>query len=853
MIKRALCFGTLWLLSNTAFAQEEAQPVPPAPEGSVRKDRVDAGRLRRPLMGKPVDKPGTPPVAPTTAPTPIPNPAQATATPAQTGTPVSLAKKQGDTTGLKQFEQGVEYEPRGPGHRVSFSLEDADLGDLIRVIGQLTGKRFIITGNVRANKVTVFSPQKVTVAEAYQAFLSILDTQGLAVIPSGRFYKIVEMKGAATTLNTQVYGPGHAAPAEERMITRMHRLQNISAQEAGDLLKGFKSTTNADITVHAPTNMLIMTDTGSNIRRMLRIVEEIDVGGASEQVWIETMNYSTATDVAARLNDLFDIKAGTATPAAPGGKPATAGAGGGDSRISKVFPDERTNSVIIVATERAYLRALEFIKVIDVQQKGEGEVRVRALQYAEANKLATVLSGVSDASAQMGGRGGAQNQAGQKGGGVFDTAVKIVADEATNSLIITSSLRDFAHIGKVIDQLDKPRRQVFIEAALMDLTVSRKDEFGIKFHGGIPDVGAPGSLIAGGLDPLQSATAFSGAGAATALQNFALGLRGPTIPGSESIFGTAIPSVGLALSMIAGSGESDLLATPHILATDNIEAKIEVGEQLPQQTNSGFSGALSAIPGAAGALSSLSGLGGGFGGGGTVTTGIKVSIKPFINESDEVRLQIKEEYSEPTEPEGTLQVRGARRRTADTTLTVRDQQTVVIAGLMRSKTARVQRKVPILGDIPLLGALFRSDTKELAKSNLLLVLTPHIVRSQDDLRRVFERKIEEREEFIDRYFVFSDTNYDPPKDYSRMVGALEMVRQAYVGVEERKALDALLGTKAIKTHSPGRPLELPAPIRGPGGGVAPAVLDAGGAQGGQTPMPRVDGKLPVRNILKVEP
>jgi general secretion pathway protein D len=770
------------------------------------------------------------------------------------GNPIG-GKKQGDTAGLKQFEQGVEYEPRGGGYRVSFSLEDADLGEVIRVIGQLTGKRFIFGGNARAIKVTVFAPQKVTVAEAYQAFLSILDANNLTVIPSGRFFKIVEQKNLAS-MNTPIYGPGHAAPAEERTITRMHRLQNIAAQEAGDLLNTKFKSPNGDITVHAPTNMLIMTDTGANIRRMLRIVEEIDVGGASEQVWIEKINYGAASEAATRLNELFDIKGGAPAPAGAGGKPG-ASPGGGDSRISKVIADERTNSVIIVATERAYLRALEFIKVIDVPQTGEGEVHVRPLQYADATKLAAVLTGVSDSSAQgSGGRArGGQAQPGQAGGGVFEGGIKVVADEATNALIITSSLRDYAHMRQVIDQLDKPRRQVFIEAALMDLNVSRTDKFGIKFHGGIPDVPADGSLIAGGLDPLKSALAL-GPGAAESLQGFALGLRGPTIPGSEAIFGTAIPAVGVVLDMLASSGDSDLLATPHILATDNIEAKIHVGENKPQQTNAGLSGAIPGLPGGAaslGGLSALGGMAGGFGTGGMLQTGIKVSIKPSINESDEVRLQIKEEYSEPLAPEGTLGVRGSSQRTAETTLTVRDQQTVVIAGLVRSKNGRGQTKVPILGDIPLLGALFRSETKQLEKSNLLLVLTPHIIRSQDDLRRVFERKMQERQEFLDRYFVFSDSDYEAPKDYARTVGALEDVRKAYMAVEERKALDALLGAKAIKTHAPGRPLELPAPIRSQGGpGLSPETPPPA-SPGGLAPPPRVDGRPPIRNILKVEP
>jgi general secretion pathway protein D len=671
------------------------------------------------------------------------------------------------------------------------------------------------------------------------------------VIPSGRFYTIVEQKNLAS-MNTPIYGPGNAAPAEERTITRMHRLQNIAAQEAGDLLNKFKSAT-GDVTVHAPTTMLILTDPGAHLRRMLRIVEEIDVGGPSEQVWIEKINYGAASEAATRLNDLFDIKGAGATPAGAAGKPGGA-ASGGDSRISKVISDDRTNSVIIVATERAYLRALEFIKVIDVPQTGEGEVHVRPLQYADAAKLAGVLSRVSDSSDQVASRGGTA-QAGQKGGGVFEGGIKVVADDATNSLIITSSLRDYAHMRQVIDRLDKPRRQVFIEAALMDLNVSRTDKFGIKFHGGIPDVPVDGSLIAGGLDPLKSALAL-GPGAAESLQGFALGLRGPTIPGSEAIFGTAIPAVGVVLDMLASSGDSDLLATPHILATDNIEAKIHVGENKPQQTNAGLSGAIPGLPGGAaslGGLSALGGMAGGFGTGGMLQTGIKVSIKPSINESDEVRLQIKEEYSEPLAPEGTLGVRGSSQRTAETTLTVRDQQTVVIAGLVRSKNGRGQTKVPVLGDIPLLGALFRSETKQIEKSNLLLVLTPHIIRSQDDLRRVFERKMQDRQEFLDRYFVFSDSDYNAPKDYARTFGVLEDVRKSYIAVEERRELDALLGAKAIKTHTPGRPLELPAPIRSQGGVTgSPEVTPAVPGGGLPTP-PRVDGRPPVRNILKVEP
>ena len=340
------------------------------------------------------------PAAPAATPaTPATTPAAPPITPG-TGVPAAGAlgkgppgaKSPSDTTALSQFENALEFEPRSPNYRVAFSLEDADLAELVRVIAQLTGKRFIFGGKVKNIKATVYSPQKVTVAEAYQAFLSILETNGLTVVPHGRFLKIVETNAIASQ-GTPIYGATQGSPPEDRFVTRMHRLGHISADDAANVLGKFKSK-EADITVYGPGNMIIVTDSGTNIRRMFQILEEIDVGSSGDQIFIEPIHYASATDVEKRINELFDIKSGggggaPSTPKSGGG--STTGAApssiGGDLHVAKIVADDRSNSIVIVSTERAYLRILELIKRIDVPQTGEGEIHVLPLQHADATEL----------------------------------------------------------------------------------------------------------------------------------------------------------------------------------------------------------------------------------------------------------------------------------------------------------------------------------------------------------------------------------------------------------------------------------------------------------------------------------
>src|SRR5580658_3279063 len=770
---------------------------------------------------QPVGVQPAPPAPPTPGSTPAPAPAPAAA-PTTTGTPVGApaggspdagapapgakpvigpgGKAVADTQGLQQFESGVDYAPRSPADKVAFSLEDADLPELVRVIGELTGKRFIFGGKVHNIKATVFSPQKVTVAEAYQAFLSILDANGLTVVPHGRFYKIVDSPDAKT--GAPVYVAGQAATGEDRFITRIHRVRNASVEEVGNVLNKFKSK-DGDITVYAPSNLLIITDTGTNIQRMMRILEDVDVGGVGDQIWIEPIHYGIASDVSARLNEVFDLKG--AAPAKGEKAPASS-----DVHVSKIIADDRSNSIVIIATERAYLRILEFIKRLDVPHSGEGEIHVLPLQHADAVELAKTLNEIVTGATAAGGA----PKPGSMALTIFESGVKVSADKATNAIVVTSSLRDFANLRIVIDRLDQPRRQVFIEAVIMDLTIDRENNVGMAFHAG--DLTSNQTLLYGGLNPFRSIALPSPTD--TSLNAFALGIRGPALSGTDTLLGTgfSIPAFGILLNAMASTNDADILSTPHILATDNIPAEINVGQNIPLQTNVGGLGALGALAGA-GAAGGAAGALGGLGSFGTAPRqdiGTKVKITPHLNDSDEVRLEVQEEISDLTgqQPIGTLGAVPFAKRTANTQLVVKDQQTVVIGGLVRNRVAHADTKIPILGDVPVLGALFRSSTDSLDKTNLLLILTPHIIRDQDDLRVIFERKMQERQEFLDHYFVFSDdTEYQPPKDYSRTNGLLEDIRESYMEIAEKRVLEELTRPKEIKTHEPSQPLELPAP------------------------------------------
>jgi general secretion pathway protein D len=774
---------------------------------------------------------------------------------------------------LPRFETGIDFNPPPTSERITFNLEDAELTDLVRLISSITGKAFIIPNKTRQVKATVYAPNKVTPAEAYRAFLSILELNGLSLVPSGRYLKIVESQGVENKTIPLLIDQN--VPAEDRFVTTLLRISYVASEDVANLLGRFKSP-EGNVTAYAPTNTVIITDTGSNIRRMTRIVKAIDVERGGEQLWIEPVHHATASDMAARLIEIFPLTAADGSakgkpgqpppPPAPGqpGKPGTVGVGAGGFRVTNILPDERTNSLVIMATESAYLRILELIRHLDVPLDGEGGIHVHYLQHGDSEEISKTLTTLIGGTTKRNAGGAKPAGTPSSPDAVFEGNIAVTSHEPTNSLVITSSLHDYAALKGVIDRLDTERRQVFIEAVVLNLDVSSNRTFGISYFTGVPNMPTDGSVgVAGFQNSAQSiqsgipgiAGAVTAAGGADALSGLALGIQGPAIQG---ISGLSIPSFGAALAAMASSGDSDVLATPHLLALNNEEAEINIGQNVPLQASvagglgglGGMAG-LAGLAGAAGAqnpaTAGLAGLGGlgmtaGFGAPPRGDVGTKIRVTPHINESDEIRLELEEEISDVGAPVSGSNVGAVpiNRRTAKTQLVVRDQQTVVIGGLMRDAVTTTQSKIPLLGDIPVLGLLFRKKTTTKSKQNLLLFLTPYIVRSQADLRNIYERKMRERQEFLDRYFVFGSRDYHPAVDYARTRGLVsEIVKQVGM-VQADKELAEKLAKQPTPEHIARSPVGFIAPTSA-GMEEGDVVVEGGSTGPGTPPRP---GPLP---------
>ena len=708
--------------------------------------------------------------------------------------PWGAADAKDPMTGLKIRPNDIAFKPVVGSTLVNFDLDDADLPDLVKAITNITGKRFIYGSRLRRVKATVYAPEKVTAAEAYRAFLSILQTNGMTVLQAGRFLKIVETPGVVQQ-DTPVYGLASPLPSDDRYVTRLYRLAHVDTNDVLAVLGKFRSR-DGDLTAFLPGRLIIMTDTATNINRMLRILEEVDVGGAGDQLWVEPVHYALASDLANKLSDVLELNGKGGQGRAPAGR-------GG--RQTRVVGDDRDNRLVIIGNEPDYLRILALVQRLDVKRSGEGEVHILPLQHAACKDLSQTLNTLVANSSVAGARpsGGTPGALGTSVDQVFEGRLRMTCDEATNSLVTTSSLRDYARLRTVIEKLDHPRRQVFIEAVIMDVNIDRETDWGVAYHGGAPLSVANGQgLFWGGNNPAVSMSSVP-----QNLEALAIGLRGPDIPNSSNLLGTgiSIPALGVVLDALAKDGDTNIMATPHLLATDNIKAQISIGQNIPLQTNVG--GGLSALASqATGATGAIGGLGGlGLLGGGFQAprqdVGTKVTVVPHVNDSEQVRLELTEEISEQGSPLGALGAIPITKRTATTTLVVRDQQTVVIGGLVRDLVSTSETKIPILGDIPVLGFLFKQSTKKKTKQNLLLILTPYVIRDQDDLRAIFERKMQERQEFIDRYLVFDGRSaWVPPRDYRRANGLLEEIRQAVIAQDERERLREGGRRRAPKEH-----------------------------------------------------
>jgi general secretion pathway protein D len=628
----------------------------------------------------------------------------------------------------------------------SFDFVDANLTDIVKAISELTGKNFIIDQGVRG-KITIVAPSKITVAEAYKAFLSALAINGFALVPSGGFMKIRSARNSQRDSIETFSGAYY--PNADQMITRIIHLKHISAEQINSQLRILTSK-DGELSAYPATNSLIVSDFGSNIDRIMKIISQLDVPGFEDQLEVIPVRYAKAKDLADLIDKIVNK-----------GQPSNQRQGGtfssGVPRFSRaqsqntqgsayymVIPDDRTNSLIVVGNKAGIARIRKLLAQLDFRIRPEdaGGVYVYYVKNGDAEKIAQTLSGIAkDAGPKpptSGGPGGAPSISPVTGVSsgpqeIFGGDVKITADKGTNSLVVVASKQDYEVVLNLLAKIDIPRDQVYVEAVIMEMRMSDSFNYQVGFFKFNEGAGKAGfnSFSSQSLSDLI----FNPAGGQGAVLGFGSNDKVTiSAPGQPSV---TVNSVLGLVNFLKKTQNANVLSTPQILALDNQEALIEVGDKVVtgSQTTPGTNGAQSIkTPTFEDALISL-------------------KIKPFISPtSDTIRMEIKNSVTQigtASTPEAfKSETQPLAKRKIETNIVVRNGDTAVLGGLMKDDQKEEVFKVPLLGDIPIIGWLFKSRQSTLDKTNMVIFLTPKIIRSSNDANKLLGKKIDDRLEYL---------------------------------------------------------------------------------------------------------
>jgi len=700
------------------------------------------------------------------------------------------------------FAPGVFAQPASPGSdsgSVQLDFNDVELAVVIDTIARLTGTNFIYDDKVRG-RVTVISPAPMSPDQAYAVFESILQVKGFTTVRTASgTVKIIPIRDAKESSVETLRG-AQATPDRDRFVTRLIPLQYIDADAIANTLKPLVSK-EASMVSYAPTNTIILTDSAANIRRLLGILDAIDVETYKEHLAVLKVRHGDAATLADQLSEIFDAETSSATSRSPRANTAAARRAAARAAASqassapqagqiRILTDERTNSLIVLAPRARLEDIRAMVRRLDVPVVGGGRIHVHYLKYADAeelaNTLSSLISGQPQATAAGGAaRGGAAAQVQALRAAVTELAdaATVTADVGTNSLVIQASQEGYRTLVTVIEKLDIPRPQVLVEALIMEVNVSDGQDLG--FNGiarltqgrdasiQVSSAGSSQQTFGGGLVDGAANAVAPGAGLVT---NF---LRNALRTDSDGNVegGSLIQGI---IRANASNGDTNIISAPHILTADNERAEISIGNNIPIITNR--------VQSAAGIQQSD----------GTLATsvnierqdiGVTLEVTPQITEGDTLRLNIIQEITNIDEAlqadVGNVNDVGPAltNRRVENTVTIADNETVVIGGLVSDDYSNTVSKVPWLGDIPVLGWLFKTESRSLRKINLLIFLTPHIVRSPADLEYETVRK---REEFR-----------------QRSVEAIELSERERKEVEEKNAKAAALGLP-VPTKNAGR-------------------------------------------------
>lgn len=627
----------------------------------------------------------------------------------------------------------------------SFDFPDAELTDVVKAISELTGKNFIIDNGIRG-KITIIAPSKITVAEAYKAFLSALAINGFAVVPSGAFYKIRSSRNAQRD-SIETYA-GAYYPNSDQMITRIVHLKHISADGIARDLR-LLSSKDGEMSPFPQTNSIVISDYGSNIDRVMKIINQLDVPGFDDQLEVIPVKYAKAKDIAELIDKIVNKgdtknnqRGGAFTAGVPRFTRSTTTNNSQGSAYYMVFPDDRTNSLIVTGNKAGIARIKKLLGQLDFRIRAEdaGGVYVYYVRNGDAEKIAQTLSGIAkDAAPKASGSGASAAPSISPVSGVtttqeiFGGEVKVTADKGTNSLVVVASKQDYEVVKSLLSKLDIARDQVYVESVIMEMKATDALDYQIGYfqyanEGGVatgPKIGFSGfsdGRLAQLISPQGGSGTILGFGSGSSI----------TIKDPASGATSTIKELTGFINFLKTTGNANILSTPQILALDNQEAMIEVGDKVVtgSSATSGAGGQVVENPTFDDATISL-------------------KIKPFISPtSNTVRMELESkvaQLSTAATPEAfKTKAQPLAKRSIKTNIVVPNGDTAVLGGLIKDDQLETVTKVPLLGDIPILGWLFKSRATSTVKTNLLVFLTPKIIRNPADNRSLLGQKLDDR-------------------------------------------------------------------------------------------------------------
>lgn len=578
---------------------------------------------------------------------------------------------------------------------VTFNLKDAELATVIDTIAGVTGKNFIIDQRVKG-KATVISSRPMSKDEAYQVFLSLLEVHGFAAVEAGNTVKVIPDVNAKQ-INSPVGSPQRPGQGDE-IVTRVIDVEHIAAAQLVPILRPLVPQ-QGHLVAYAPSNVLIISDRAGNIARLMDIIKRIDRPSADNEIELITLSHASSAEVVRIITALLQQEQKDPTQQ-------------GVLASQILIADERTNSVLLGGDKTSRVRLRAIIAHLDTPLQSEGNIHVVYLRYAKAKDLVPVLTGLGSSIEE--------EKKAQKGKEAAQPAapLNIQADESTNALVITAPPDVMRSLQAVIRQLDIRRAQVSVEAIIAEITSRRATELGVQWlFDGTPAGDRPVGAV-----NFTAGTSIVNLGAAifAASQSDATATAAPPVGGGLTVgigkFNSNTFNFAALVTALDGDGSVNVLSTPSLVTLDNVEAEIKIGQVVPfvtgSYTSTGTGGSTPSNP-----FQTVN----------REDVGIVLKVTPQINEGDAVKMDIEQTVSSIS-PSSVAAGIITNNRSIKTSVLAADGQTVVLGGLITDDLNESVQKVPLLGDIPVLGALFRYKAKNKEKTNLMVFLRPVILR-----------------------------------------------------------------------------------------------------------------------------